>query len=467
MLLTHKWSHNVIRTPSDTINLIGCGGIDQGTVCELAGPPGSGKSAFSYDTASNFLKDNPTGVVVVLDPECSVDLIRLEHTFRIDMDRLVIQNAKTLEEGFAEIFRIVKNQDEAAVSKITAENFLDNFTVEDAVKHMKAAGISFDLSLIDENLELDPKVINKARIDIAILLAFRGILKPKEAIPVFIIWDTIAASIPRKEVDAAMSGEDPINAGGMGLRARILTTNLMIVMSSLYGRNITLFLLNQIRMTGFGSYQGPKETSSGGHALKHTNHYYFWFSHGKKVYDEKLKMNIGSKSFLDVLKSKFGPTMKQIPIFINDQVGGKIVSEDEAVLVAVDIGLLYSTGPWWRIKGDPNNIAYRWEATEQSLATGKYIAGNPEIRELCIKAIANHFRKSYFTLDIVYKKLGITLGELSESDEEERNKLSKYAMSRPSFFKDEGEEVVDENGEVRERVKEEPKPSVMDKIMDI
>ena len=40
-------------------------------------------------------------------------------------------------------------------------------------------------------------------------------------------------------------------------------------------------------------------------------------------------------------------------------------------------------------------------------------------------------------------------------------------MSRPSFFKDEGEEVVDENGEVRERVKEEPKPSVMDKIMDI
>ena len=86
---------------------------------------------------------------------------------------------------------------------------------------------------------------------------------------------------------------------------------------------------------------------------------------------------------------------------------------------------------------------------------------------MCIKAIANHFRKSYFTLDIVYKKLGITLGELSESDEEERNKLSKYAMSRPSFFKDEGEEVVDENGEVRERVKEEPKPSVMDKIMDI
>jgi RecA/RadA recombinase len=423
--MIHKWTHDIIRTPIDTINVIGAGGVDQGTITEIAGPPGSGKSAYAYGTASNFLKDNQEGVVVILDPELSVDLIRLEYTFELDMSRVIINNARTLEDGFTEIFKILKDQTTSSTVDTTVESFLAGWKLEDAMKLLKEIKIDFNLSLLDENVQTDQEVIMKARKDIATILAFRGKLKPRKPVPILIVWDTIAASKPKAEVEAAMSGKDPMNAGGMGLRARVLEINLAIVMASLYERPVTVFLLNQIRTSGFGTYGGPKEGSSGGNALKHANHYYLWFSWSKKLYDEKTKMYIGSKSKVSVLKSKFGPTIENIPIYINDQVGGKIVSDNEPALVAIDIGFIYSSGAWWKIKGDQSS--YRWDKTER----GGYITNNPEVRKRCIEAIVRHFRKNYFTLDIVYKKLGVTLGQLTDEETETRNSIFNKSAFKP------------------------------------
>jgi len=64
----------------------------------------------------------------------------------------------------------------------------------------------------------------------------------------------------------------------------------------------------------------------------------------KKAYDESLKMYVGSDSKVSVRKSKFGLTIDNIPIYINDQVGGNIPPDDEAAMVAVDLGILYSAG---------------------------------------------------------------------------------------------------------------------------
>jgi RecA/RadA recombinase len=210
--MIHLWTHNIIRTPIDTINVIGAGGIDQGTITEIAGPPGSGKSAYAYGTASNFLKDNPAGVVIILDPELSVDLIRLEFTFELDMNRVIILNARALEDGFVEIFRILKDQALSSVANVTVEAFLAGWKLEDAMKLLKEIKIDFNLSLLDENVTTDPEIIAKARKDIATILAFRGKLKPQRPTPVLIIWDTIAASKPRAEVEAAMAGDNPMNA---------------------------------------------------------------------------------------------------------------------------------------------------------------------------------------------------------------------------------------------------------------
>ena len=409
--MRHHWFHNVIRTPIDTINIVGAGGIDQGTICECAGPPGSGKSAFAYGTASNFLIDNPDGVVVILDPELSADLIRLEHTFQLDMTRVLIRNARTLESGFAEFNRVIADLETQVTAEETVTAFLANWDLKKAVKAMKEAGLEPDLELLDPNVS-PPEIITKAQAALATLLAFRGKLKPERTTPVLVIWDTIAASMPKAELEAAQEGKDPMNAGGMGLRARTLTPNLMIMMTALYNKPVTVLLLNQIRMTGFGTWKGPEETSSGGHALKHTNHYYFWFEWAKKIYDEDRKMNIGSTSKVSILKSKFGPTIEDIPVYINDMIGGKIIPDDEAILVARDLGILRPTGGWWKFRNEDHG--YRWD---------KEIIGNPEIRNRCLDLIARHFRMNYFTLDIVYKKIGLTLGDLSEADLQERQDL--------------------------------------------
>jgi RecA/RadA recombinase len=436
MSIKHAWSHSVIRTPIDTINIIGAGGIDQGTITELAGPPGSGKSAYAYDTAANFLEDNKDGVVVILDPELSTNLIRLEFTFKIDMTRVIIKNARTLESGYFEIYRITADQDKQAVAKTTVDNFLKDWDLKAAIKLMKEAELEPDLSLLDETIS-SKEIIAKAQRSLATLLAFRGLLRPPRPTPVLVIWDTIAASKPQKEVEAAMEGKDPRDAGGMGLRARINETNLAIVMSSLYNKPVTVFLLNQIRAAGIGTYH-VTETSSGGNALKHAAHYYFWFSKNKKTYDDSLKMYIGSDSKVSVRKSKFGPTIDNIQIYINDQVGGKIISDDEAAMVAVDLGILYSTGGWWKLSIDKDK-SYRWES---SAASGdNYISRNSELRELLLNEIARHFRKNYYTLNIVYEKLGLTLGKLSDKDLEERKFIFERNVSRP---------VLSEKGEVKE-----------------
>jgi RecA/RadA recombinase len=440
--MKHIWSHNTIRTPVDTINIIGAGGIDQSTITELAGPPGSGKSAYAYDTAANFLEDNKDGVVVILDPELSVDLIRLEYTFKLDMTRTIIKNARTLESGYGEIYRILGDQDRQALAKITVEDFVKDWNLKDAIKLMKTVELEPDLSLLDDTVS-SKEVVLLAQKSLATLLAFRGLLKPSRPTPVLVIWDTIATSKPAKEVEEAMKGNDPRDAGGLGLRARINEINLAIVMSSLFNKPVTIFLLNQIRTTGLGSYN-VTEVSSGGNALKHANHYYFWFSKNKKVYDESLKMYIGSSSKVSVRKSKFGPTLDNIPIYINDQMGGKIVPDDEAAMVAADLGILYSSGGWWRLLNNKDK-SYRWE--KEAVTGDNYISKNPKLRELFLDAIARHFRKNYYTLNIVYEKLGLTLGSLSKKDLEERDKIYERNVSRPIIPDDQPKEAGKEKPE--------------------
>jgi RecA/RadA recombinase len=377
--MTNKFVHSIIRTPIDTLNIIGAGGINQSTITELWGPPGSGKSAFAYETAANFLQDNPTGRVKIIDPELSVDMIRLEFSFRLDMSRVDHVNAGTLEAGYAEIYKTIKLMSDQLADKKRKE--------------------------------------------------------PPD--PVLIIWDTIAASKPNLEVQAALEGKDPMNAGGMGLKARVNEINLAITMSSMWEKPVTIFLLNQVRTAGFGDYQGPHDTSTGGNALKHAGHYRFSFRKAKKIFDEKLMMNIGMQARVDIEKSKFGPTVQNIPIFIDDRSGGRIISQDEAASVLWQMGILSHTGgPWYKFKGDEES--YTWDKSTLSEKSGRWVTGNPQTREKCLDILARHFRMNYYTLDIVYEKLGISLGKLNDTEKVEReNLISKFSFTRP-IGQDEG-----------------------------
>jgi RecA/RadA recombinase len=364
VLPPHRIEHAIIRTPIDTLNIVGAGGLLQSTVTELWGPPGSGKSAFAYECVAAFLQDNPNGQCLIIDPEISVDLVRLEHAFKLDFMRIAVENASSLEVGYNKIYKIFA-------------------TVKDQMT------------------------------------------KGKVPDPWFIVWDTIAASKPAAEVQAAMEGKDPMNAGGMGLRARINEVNLAILLSNLWGMPVTIFLLNQARTAGFGSYTGTYDTSTGGNALKHAGHYRICFRNAKKIWDEKLMMNVGTKSRVDIEKSKFGPTVGDIPITIDDRIGGRIVTTDEAARVLWQMKILNATGgPWYKFVSDPDT-SYTWEKSALSEKSGRWVSGNPETRMKCLDIMARHFRLQYYTLDVIYKKIGLKLGELGEEDQLKREEMLK------------------------------------------
>jgi RecA/RadA recombinase len=389
----------------------------------------SGKSAFSYDTASMFLEDNPDGVVLIIDPELSTDMIRLEHVFKIDMDRIILRNARTMEDGFLEIYKAIGASDRQMQVKETVKDFIQNFKPTTAEALFKDLPKDIDFShLMGKEFfgGSEKKLIQK----IAAVLAFHGKLKPERPTPILAIWDTVSASKPRAEVEAAMEGKDPINSGGLGLRARVMEEALAITMSSIWEKPVTLLLLNQVRTTGFGTYRGPYDASSGGNAFKHAAHYRLAFKSIKKVFNEELMMNAGTMSKIDIEKSKFGPTIKGIPIYIDDISGGRIVPKDEAALVCHELKLLNSTGgAWYKFADDPDH-GYTWEKSALSEKSGRWISSNPEVRKKCIDLVARHFRMNYYTLDIVYKQIRNRTGELNEEQMKHREELvNKFSFS--------------------------------------
>lgn len=109
--------HQVIRTPIDTVNIFGAGGIRQGTISEIYGFEKSGKSTFSYQTGGLFLSDNANGVVHIIDAENSVDRLRLELTFRYDMKRIVLHRCRTLEASFDVLNQLSAQLERQAVGK--------------------------------------------------------------------------------------------------------------------------------------------------------------------------------------------------------------------------------------------------------------------------------------------------------------------------------------------------------------
>jgi RecA/RadA recombinase len=421
-----KFTHSVIRTPSDAVNVIGVGGINSGTMVEIWGANASGKTAFSYDSASMFLVDNPDGVVLVLDPELSTDVIRLEQVFRMDMDRVILRGPQSLEEGFSEIYKVISNLNTQNSCTLTVKKFISEFDYKTMESLFEGVPYDIDYKCTLPRTKIDKHFIQNA----AAVLAFHGKLKPERTTPVLVIWDTISSSRPKVEVDAALEGKDPLNVGGLILAPRLMKQHLATVSSTMWQKPITFFFLNQVSTVGFGTYQGPHDASSGGNALKHFCHYRIGIRRIKPLFDEKLMMNIGTLSEINIEKSKFGPRIKGIKIFIDDIGGGRIVPKDEAAILCADLKILNSTGgPWWKFVDDPET-AYTWDKSNLTEKSGRWITNNNEFRLKCIERLARHYRMNYYTLDYAYEQAGLSQGKLTEEQKKKREELvNKYSFA--------------------------------------
>lgn len=411
------FTHNVIETPLDTLNILGAGGLREGTLTEVYGPNASGKSSFVYDVGSRFQKKYPNGEVVIIDVETSIDYVRMKHTFDYDLDRVHPRPAASLEDGFATITDICQG-------RFDFESGREGKVARKAASDVAKMGVN-EYKRFFRGFEVEPswpadRTDENKQADIETLIA-RGVViddRNSKVPPTLVIWDSIAGSKPRLEVEAAITGEEKtMNAGGMGLRARVMEQQLAICNAQIYSAPVTVLILNQVRTTGFGTYPGPTDhNSSGGNALKHFVHYRLYFEKIKTVMDEELRSSRGTKSKVAIEKSKFSPTAHSIFIYIDDTLGGRIRHVEEIQLLAKQLGVIGSSGRWhyWAHEWEPGGKIPKVEGAKSFDFAD--LRENEEARRRCIELVTHHFRIAYLSVDWLYREAGITTGEPTEEE---------------------------------------------------
>lgn len=288
-----------VATPIYALNCLLGGGLPLGAILEVYGPNAAGKSSLMYETLGNFQKDYPDGVAFIIDSEASTDDTRLK-ALGVDPLRAPRMGASTLEDGFEQIVAILK------------------------------------------------KMTNDKR--------YKGF-------PVFIIWDTIAATPTRAQLE-----EGKMYAGGMAERARILKTSLTNIFTLIEKQNVLLVLLNQV-MAEIGGWR-PGETSAGGNALKHDVHMRLKIDGGATNYEGIYP--VSKSSSLSVEKSKVSPTMMGINVLIDIRRGGVIDRGGSLAWWMIEnvTPKIFKSGAWFSVSEDYLNKYYPY--WEKFGLTGKF-----------------------------------------------------------------------------------------------
>lgn len=332
-------SRNKIKTPIEILNIVGAGGLEFSSMIECWGEPASGKSTFAYQVGEIFLEQyKDDAIVLILDSENSANLIRLNKVFNLRPCNTPFNDKDKDPRVFLEPAHTLEE------ASFTAGRYIEN-----AVKNNKF---------------------------------------------LYIIWDSITVSRPKAEKlafeEAIKSGDYDQYKAGMMLKPRVLKSCLNDLLNAIYLKPVVIMLINQAT-TSIGKYHSSVD-SSGGYGLKHDIHYRLNFELQKRLGETEL-YRTGTMSHLNINKSKHGPALTNVPVFIYDTLGGKISIGEEVPIVANTMGLITQAGGWYKISADgvPESLNKSWRLPDLIAST--------EAREFLKKAITDYFRKQFKLLD--------------------------------------------------------------------
>lgn len=230
------------------------GGVAEGRIVEIQGPPSSGKSHIAYEIAKSTQRMN--GIVVYIDTENATSVENLEG-LGIDIRKRFVFIQETCIE---DIFKVIES------------------TIEKA-----------------RNLKAD--------------------------VPVTVIWDSVAASAPKAEI------EGDYDQNTIGLAARVLSKGFRKITDIIGDKNVCLVLLNQQRQK-IGVMYGDPNTTPGGMAIP-----YHASTRIKLTGGQQIKQSINGKEAViginvtcKTIKNKVARPWREVSFEIHF---GKGVREDE------------------------------------------------------------------------------------------------------------------------------------------
>lgn len=202
---------------------------------------------------------------------------------------------------------------------------------EHALDPAYAANIGVDI----DNLIISQPDYGEQALDIVEMLVRSG------AVDIIVI-DSVAALVPKAELEGDMGDSH------MGLQARLMSQALRKLTPVVHKSKTVLIFINQIRQNIGAMPFAPKETTTGGKALK------FYASLRldiRKIASlKKNETHIGNRVAIKVVKNKVAPPFKMVEI---DLLFGEGISKEFDLLdAALFYNIIEKAGAWFAYKGE-------------------------------------------------------------------------------------------------------------------
>jgi recombination protein RecA len=247
--------------------------------------------------------------------------------------------------------------------------------------HVKRLGVNVDDLIISQ-----PDYGEQA-LDIAEMLVRSGAVD-------LIVIDSVAALVPKAELEGDMGDSH------VGLQARLMSQALRKLSPVVHKSKTVLVFINQVRQTIGAMPYAPKETTTGGKALK------FYASLRIEVRRvaslKKKEVIIGNRVSVKIAKNKVAPPFRKVEVDLLFDQG--ICAE----LDLLDAGLLYGvitqSGSWFAIDGE--KIA---QGREQVV---DYLKSNPNVFKSC-------FDRVHKAIIALYDENKVVTSVVSSVDDEE------------------------------------------------